>query len=200
MAEPAENPLVIFFDPRCAEYGSRGHPEQPARATATAAHLRAARPAWSWAGVPESVPDETLLLAHTPGHLARLSEPQDFDPDTAYFPNIGARARGAVAAALAASQHAMTRHSPAFSLMRPPGHHATADTAMGFCYLNQIAITALAARKTLENYPLLPSARGELLRRLGRTEEAKGAYAKAVALSRLDPERRFYARRLAELE
>jgi len=61
-------------------------------------------------------------------------------------------------------------------------------------------LDTLAARKTLENYPLLPSARGELLRRLGRTEEAKGAYAKAVALSRLDPERRFYARRLAELE
>jgi acetoin utilization deacetylase AcuC-like enzyme len=32
-----------------------------------------------------------------------------------------------------------------FSLMRPPGHHATRDTSMGFCYLNNIAITALEA-------------------------------------------------------
>src|SRR5207302_7473326 len=32
-----------------------------------------------------------------------------------------------------------------FSLMRPPGHHATRDRAMGFCYLNNIAIAALAA-------------------------------------------------------
>jgi acetoin utilization deacetylase AcuC-like enzyme len=31
--------------------------------------------------------------------------------------------------------------------MRPPGHHATADQAMGFCYLNQVAIAALAARQ-----------------------------------------------------
>jgi acetoin utilization deacetylase AcuC-like enzyme len=33
--------------------------------------------------------------------------------------------------------------------MRPPGHHATADQAMGFCYLNQVAIAALAARRDL---------------------------------------------------
>ena len=36
----------------------------------------------------------------------------------------------------------------AFSLMRPPGHHATRDHAMGFCYLNSIAIAALEALAT----------------------------------------------------
>jgi acetoin utilization deacetylase AcuC-like enzyme len=36
--------------------------------------------------------------------------------------------------------------NPAFSLMRPPGHHATANQAMGFCYLNQIALAALHAQ------------------------------------------------------
>jgi RNA polymerase sigma-70 factor (ECF subfamily) len=61
-------------------------------------------------------------------------------------------------------------------------------------------LDALAARRTLEGYPLLPGARGELLRRLGRPGEARAAYAQALALTRLEPERRFYARRLAALE
>jgi acetoin utilization deacetylase AcuC-like enzyme len=41
---------------------------------------------------------------------------------------------------------ALDRGGKAFSLMRPPGHHATRNRAMGFCYLNHIAIAALAAR------------------------------------------------------
>lgn len=141
--------MILFHDPRCADYGSPGHPEQPARVTRTAEHLRTAYPSWTWKIPQEPVPDGTLLLAHTPGHLARLEGPGDFDADTAYFPGIAGHARRAVAAALAAAQHASATNSPAFSLMRPPGHHATADQAMGFCYLNQIAVAALHARDHL---------------------------------------------------
>jgi acetoin utilization deacetylase AcuC-like enzyme len=141
--------MLLIHDPRCADYGSYGHPEQPSRTTKTAAHLRAARPAWTWAAPGENVPDETLKLAHTLAHLARLEEPRDFDQDTAYFPGIAGHARRSVAAALAAAAHAHGARGPAFALMRPPGHHATANKAMGFCYLNQIAVAALAARRDL---------------------------------------------------
>ncbi|MSU22255.1 MAG: histone deacetylase [Opitutus sp.] len=120
-------------------------PEQPARVTRSVAHLGAAHPDWNFSGPTAPVTDDTLLLAHTPTHLQRLAQPRDFDDDTPYFPAIAEHARRAVATAVAAAQHALTRRTPAFSLMRPPGHHATADTAMGFCYLNQIAIAALHA-------------------------------------------------------
>ncbi len=140
--------MVIFHDPQCAGYGSSMRPEQPARVTRSAAHLRATHPDWTWRVPPSatSVADATLLLAHTPAHLKRLAQPRDFDADTPFFPGIGDHARRAVGAALAAAELALRERRKAFSLMRPPGHHATAGQAMGFCYLNQIAISALHAR------------------------------------------------------
>ncbi len=54
-------------------------------------------------------------------------------------------------------------------------------------------------RLGLEDYRYLHSTRGELLRRLGRAEEARAAYARALELADSEPERRFLERRLAEL-
>jgi RNA polymerase sigma-70 factor, ECF subfamily len=61
-------------------------------------------------------------------------------------------------------------------------------------------LDALAARGTLADYHLLPAVRADLLRRLGRREEAKEAYRAALALAKLEPERRLLARRLAEIK
>jgi acetoin utilization deacetylase AcuC-like enzyme len=124
-------------------------PEQPARVTRTAAHLLTAHPEWTWHIPSFAVTDDLLLLAHTPAYLKRLAQPRDFDADTPYFSGIAGHARRAVAASLEAAQHALTHRTPAFALIRPPGHHATADTPMGFCYLNNIAIAALHAHRTL---------------------------------------------------
>ena len=60
-------------------------------------------------------------------------------------------------------------------------------------------IDALAARGTLDGYHLLPAVRADLLRRLDRRAEAKDAYRAALALARLEPERRLLARRIVEL-
>jgi acetoin utilization deacetylase AcuC-like enzyme len=138
--------MIILHDPRCADYGSSMRPEQPARVTRSAEHLRAAHPDWTWREPTWVVDDAFLRLAHTPAHLQRLAQPCDFDDDTPFFPGVGDHARRSVAAAIDAAMHAVETNTPAFSLMRPPGHHATADQAMGFCYLNQIAVAALHAR------------------------------------------------------
>ncbi len=61
-------------------------------------------------------------------------------------------------------------------------------------------VDSLAARGTLDDYHLLAAVRAELLRRLGRREEALDAYRTAHAAARLEPDRRLLARRIAELE
>ena len=142
--------MLILHDPRCADYGSAMRPEQPARITRSVAHLRAAHPDWTWRVPADASASDALIgLAHPPEHLQRLGQSRDFDADTPFFPDIGEHARRAVAAAIEAARHALeTRgREPVFSLMRPPGHHATATQAMGFCYLNQIAIAAVAAQR-----------------------------------------------------
>ncbi len=60
-------------------------------------------------------------------------------------------------------------------------------------------IEALAARGGLDGYDVLPAVRADLLRRLGRHDEARAAYQDALRLARHDPERRFFRRRLAQL-
>src|SRR5712664_1547606 len=60
-------------------------------------------------------------------------------------------------------------------------------------------IDALEARGGLDGYELMPAVRADLLRRLGRREAARDAYLAATAATQLEPLRRLYARRLAEL-
>ena len=92
------------------------------------------------------VADEIALLrVHSPDHIARIKMAvRDFDTDTPAYPNIYEHALRSAGAAIEAA-HAAVSGQHTFSLMRPPGHHATQDRAMGFCYLNNIAIAALAA-------------------------------------------------------
>ncbi len=139
--------VKIITDERCAGYSKPGHPERPERITKTLEKLRQQKElAIVWAK-PGNVEDSALLRAHKPEHLARLKVPHDFDADTAYHKGIDEIARRGVAAAVDAMKAARAGET-VFSLMRPPGHHATQDQAMGFCYLNSIAIAALDAQAT----------------------------------------------------
>ncbi len=140
--------MTIITDERCTDYSAPGHPERPARISGTLEKLRAQTELkLKWAA-PLEVNDEQLIRAHSKPHLAQVKSAQDsFDGDTPAHPQIDAHARRAVGGALHAAKLARTGEQ-SFSLLRPPGHHATQNHAMGFCYFNSIAIAALDALAT----------------------------------------------------
>jgi acetoin utilization deacetylase AcuC-like enzyme len=139
--------MRIITDERCTGYWHPGHPERPERIKATLQRLRSQTElsiTWSQPGRCE---ETAILRAHTAEHIARLSKPEDFDPDTPFLPGIVDYARASVGAALSALRAARGGEM-VFSLMRPPGHHALPRRAMGFCYLNNTAIAVLEALAT----------------------------------------------------
>jgi acetoin utilization deacetylase AcuC-like enzyme len=137
--------LTIITDPRCTKYAAPGHPERPERVSRTVELLKAQdKIALTWIA-PVQAGEAALLRAHTPEHLEQLKSPHDFDADTPAHPGIAEHARRSVGGALAALAAARAGNA-ALSLLRPPGHHATKNRAMGFCYLNSIAIAALEAQ------------------------------------------------------
>jgi acetoin utilization deacetylase AcuC-like enzyme len=136
--------VTIITDEKCAGYSRYGHPERPARITATTERLKNQKEISIEWTAPTKATDQQILRAHSPEMLARLKIPQDFDVDTPFYENISDYARASAATALEALKFARDGEN-VFSLMRPPGHHATRKHSMGFCYLNNIAIAVLEA-------------------------------------------------------
>jgi acetoin utilization deacetylase AcuC-like enzyme len=135
--------VTLVSDKAATEFGQDDHPERPARIINTEAYLLDKHPDWVWMR-PRLATTNEVLRAHRPEHLDRLRQPIDFDADTPYYRGIDEHARRAAGAAIVSVDLALSGRE-SFSLMRPPGHHATATKAMGFCYLNSIAIAALHA-------------------------------------------------------
>ncbi len=140
--------MTIITDERCLGYAYPGHPERPARVRGTLDLLRNQHELELDWEAPLPAGDDILLQAHSREHVERVrNAASDFDGDTPAFPDIFDHARRSVGGALQALKVARAGR-PAFSLLRPPGHHATRDRAMGFCYFNSIALVTLEALKS----------------------------------------------------
>ena len=140
-----------------------GHPECPQRLDAITDHLRATGldVALDYREAP-LVTAAQLARAHSSNYVAEIEDllqrlqteggTRALDPDTVAGPGTLAAALRAAGAAVAATDDVIAgRARNAFCAVRPPGHHATRDTAMGFCFFNNVAI---AARHALDVHGL----------------------------------------------
>src|SRR6476620_4999490 len=144
--------LMLIHSEHFAEHQTPpGHPERPERAEVM--DVVAGR--WKSRGVdvvpPSAATREQLLRVHDGEYLRRISETAGravkLDPDTYTSPESHDIALLAAGAAVQAVDHALSGpQRSALALVRPPGHHAERDRAMGFCLYNNVAVAAAHAR------------------------------------------------------
>ena len=145
-------PLILISSDRFVEHQTPpGHPEGPERAEV----MGAVAAQWAQRGgevvAPREATHEQLARVHDADYLRRLSETAGravaLDQDTYTSPESHEIALLAAGAAIDAIERVMGRsHQAALALVRPPGHHAERDRAMGFCLYNNVAVAAAHAR------------------------------------------------------
>lgn len=147
------HPASLAHDP------GPGHPESPARMRAILTMLEREERKGALVGVERREPPratrEQLARAHSARYIEAIieAEPESgyrrLDPDTAMSPGSIEAALRAAGAPCAAVDALVAREArAAFCALRPPGHHAEPERAMGFCLFNNVAIGALQALET----------------------------------------------------
>ncbi|RIK78930.1 MAG: histone deacetylase [Planctomycetota bacterium] len=149
---------LLYASPRFLEHDTGYHVETAARLTHIARMLadsgwseRCLRPTWTAATAGQ------LAAVHTEAHIARIerlaaSGGGQIDPDTVVSPASFEVARLAAGAACDAVSRVLGgQDSTALCLVRPPGHHALAHRAMGFCLFGNVAV---AARWAIDQFGL----------------------------------------------
>jgi acetoin utilization deacetylase AcuC-like enzyme len=145
--------LILVSSKRFVDHVTpAGHPERPERAEVLHAVATAFKEQGGEVVEPRLATDEDLLRVHTPEHVEAIVATRGkavmIDADTFTSPESDEIARLAAGAVLTGVDRVLDgpAASRALVLVRPPGHHAEADRAMGFCLYSNIAVGAAYAR------------------------------------------------------
>jgi acetoin utilization deacetylase AcuC-like enzyme len=144
--------VILIHSDRFAEHQTPpGHPERSERAEV----FDAIATRWSKKGLdvvaPRAATRDQLARVHDPDYIRRMSETTGramaLDPDTYTSPETYDIALMAAGAAIDGVERVLGEtHRAAVAMVRPPGHHAERDRAMGFCVFNNVAVAAAHAR------------------------------------------------------
>ncbi len=144
--------MLIYDDLFLKHFAGYSHPESPDRLRAVMKGLAGLRK--DMLHLPaRPVADKWITTVHTPAFLAYLERrakdaPTYLDPDTRISKDSLPAAKLASGGLLTAVDAIMAgKARNAFAAVRPPGHHATPDRAMGFCLINHVAIAARYVQK-----------------------------------------------------
>lgn len=146
-------PLTVVSSKRFVDHVTpAGHPERPERAEVLQGVVDSFASAGGAVIEPRLATDTDLLRVHTREHVDLIASTRGkavmIDEDTFTSPDSDEIARLAAGAVLTGVDHVLDGPvgSRALVLVRPPGHHAEADRAMGFCLYSNIAVGAAYAR------------------------------------------------------
>ncbi len=143
--------MKIVFSGECLEYKFGGHPESPERVKRIQEFLKHKGFRFTR---PEPCSEGDLLLVHSGEMVERIKKEDFMDFETPAMPGIYHYARLSAGGALMAMKIALDGEN-AFSLMRPPGHHASRDNYGGFCYFNNMAVAVSRALEKIGKVAVL---------------------------------------------
>jgi acetoin utilization deacetylase AcuC-like enzyme len=144
--------VILVHTERFAEHQTPpGHPERSERAEVMDVVVDRWRAKGTEVVAPREATREQLLRVHDADYIRRISETMGkasaLDPDTYTSPESYEIALLAAGAVVDGVERVMAgSHRAAVAVVRPPGHHAERDRAMGFCLFNNVAVAAAHAR------------------------------------------------------
>ncbi len=144
--------VALYYHPAYLEHDTGQHPESPDRLRAILAALAERDIGQEDLLKPQPADPSLLAEVHDPAYIEALEQMArrgggNWDLDTYISPGSYNAAILAAGAAVEAVDAVMSGKRAAFALVRPPGHHALRDSAMGFCLLNNVAVAAQHATR-----------------------------------------------------